>query len=73
MPIPGKRSPRAKARAAGRPARPAGLTRRVFTYVTPETGELLDARVAELRVKEAAYIRQLIEVDLGLTTRKDTP
>lgn len=33
---------------------------------------MMERRISELRVKEAAYIRRLIELDLGVIT-EETP
>lgn len=41
------------------------LTRLVQTHVQQTTGRKLAAKAARLGYKEAAYVRRLIELDLG--------
>lgn len=47
------------------------LTRLVQTHVTPAVGQLLGEKISKLRVKEAAYLRTLIERDLGVLASED--
>ncbi len=52
----------------------SSLTRAASTYLTEEVGALLSKRCEVEHVKEAAYIRRLIEIDLGVVhIAKDTP
>lgn len=55
---PGSRGPRFPSKSA--------LTRPASTYLTEEVGRLLTKRCDELRIKEAAFIRDAIEVALGV-------
>jgi hypothetical protein len=42
------------------------LTRKVTTYIYPEAEELLAAKLQRTGLSEAAYVRRLMEIDLGL-------
>lgn len=42
------------------------LTRKVTSYIHAEAEELLKAKLQRTGLSEAAYIRRLVEVDLGL-------
>lgn len=60
-------APGSKKRSLGpRPVVRSTLTRPASTYLTEEVGAMLTERCDRMRVKEAAYIRRLIEIDLGV-------
>lgn len=59
--------PRARSTVAA-PLAPQRKARKITTYVDTPTGTALDERLAKDRQSEAAYVRRLIEVDLGVFT-----
>ncbi len=62
-----------KKRSRPAPAVPGKLTRLVHTHVTEQVGLMLAEKISRLRIKEAAYVRQLIERDLGVLTSEEAP
>lgn len=62
------RSPKPKIAKPGR----AKKTVLVATHVTPEVARMLAERCAVSGDLQAAYVRRLIHLDLGLTYKDDT-
>lgn len=57
---------RVRKRSPPRPKAEKGLPVLVQTHVSTEVGDMLAARLGHLRVKQAQYVRTLIERDLGI-------
>ena len=51
----------------------SNLTVAVQTLLTTETAANLAAKLARIDMKEAAYLRRLIRIDLGEISAEETP